>query len=198
MALTLVQPALLTGLAILAGTRLGPRVGLGAPLIEALLGRDGTGRVLRWQLPAAAAGGAFAAAVLIGYARLVGAAPGAAGVMVPPLVTRLLYGGVVEELMMRWGLMSAAVWAFWKLSRSAEPPVSAYWGGVLAAALLFALGHLPILLLAGGADPGLIAAVLIGNAAPGIVFGWLYWRRGIEAAMLAHGLAHLIGWAAGH
>ena len=38
----------------------------------------------------------------------------------------------------------------------------------------------------------LVAAVLLGNAVPGVLFGWLFWKKGIEAAMLAHTLAHLI------
>ena len=196
--LTLVQPALLTALAVFAGAKLAPRVGLGAPLIEAQLQGGEAGRVLRWQLPAAAAGGAFAGIVLIGYARLSGGIIENAAAMAPPLATRLLYGGVAEEVMMRWGLMTAAVWGLSTLSRGTAPPASAYWGGIVIAALLFAIGHLPALFLMDSApNPTLLAAVLIGNSAPGIVFGWLYWRRGIEAAMLAHGFAHLVGWAAG-
>ena len=41
-------------------------------------------------------------------------------------------------------------------------------------------------------QPWLVAAVLLGNAIPGVLFGWLFWKKGIEAAMLAHILAHLI------
>ena len=28
--------------------------------------------------------------------------------------------------------------------------------------------------------------IFVGNGTPGLVFGWLYWRRGLIAAMLAH------------
>jgi membrane protease YdiL (CAAX protease family) len=37
----------------------------------------------------------------------------------------------------------------------------------------------------------LVAMVLVGNSLPGMLFGWLFWRRGLEAAMIAHALAHL-------
>ena len=37
---------------------------------------------------------------------------------------------------------------------------------------------------------------LAGNFIPGMLFGWLYWRRGLEAAMIAHALAHLLSTAA--
>jgi membrane protease YdiL (CAAX protease family) len=40
--------------------------------------------------------------------------------------------------------------------------------------------------------PALIARALILNGIPGIAFGWLYWRRGLEAAMVAHFSADLV------
>ena len=61
-------------------------------------------------------------------------------------------------------------------------------------ALLFAAGHLPMLFFLLPEPPGvLILMVLAGNALPGLLFGWLFWRRGLEAAMIAHALAHLFG-----
>lgn len=33
--------------------------------------------------------------------------------------------------------------------------------------------------------------VVLGNAAFGLVAGWLYWRYGLEAAVLAHAGAHV-------
>jgi hypothetical protein len=39
------------------------------------------------------------------------------------------------------------------------------------------------------------AAVLLGNAIPEVLFGWLFSKKGVEAAMLAHMLAHLISTA---
>lgn len=32
----------------------------------------------------------------------------------------------------------------------------------------------------------MLAVIFDGNGAPGVVFGWLYWRRGLYSAMLAH------------
>jgi hypothetical protein len=112
----------------------------------------------------------------------------------PPLVSKLLYGGIAEELLTRWGLMTLFVWIAWKLSGSRSPvPAAAYWIGALLAALLFAAGHLPTLYAIMPAPaPQLIAAVIAGNAVPGLLFGWLYWRRGLEAAMIAHALAHAL------
>ncbi len=95
---------------------------------------------------------------------------------------------------MRWGLMSLLGWVAWRLGGRPDPvPAWCLWAGAAGAALLFALGHLPVLFMAyPNPSPGLLAAVLAGNAVPGLLFGWLFWRRGLEASMIAHALAHLL------
>ena len=66
-------------------------------------------------------------------------------------------------------------------------------GAVLLSALLFALGHLPAAqALAGALTVPVVVFVLVGNTAFGLVAGWLYARHGLEAAILAHVLAHLL------
>jgi hypothetical protein len=63
-----------------------------------------------------------------------------------PLVSKLLYGGIVEELLLRWSLMSLLVWVAWRLAgRPAPVPGWVYGIGLVASALLFAVGHLPAL-----------------------------------------------------
>jgi membrane protease YdiL (CAAX protease family) len=37
-----------------------------------------------------------------------------------------------------------------------------------------------------------VGRTILVNAAAGLVFGWLYWRRGLEVAMLAHFSADLV------
>ena len=109
-------------------------------------------------------------------------------------MTGILYGGISEELISRWGLMSFFVWMLWRLA-AAPGPVRAwcFWLGAAAAALLFALAHLPMLYaLVDDPSLALMAAVIAGNALPGLLFGWLFWRRGLEAAMLGHASAHMI------
>lgn len=197
-ALSLVQPAILTALALAIGAALAPRVGLGAPLIDAALAGRPLGEVLRRQLPAAVIGAAVVAAILLAYQQFVApslAEGSEAGARLAafelPLVTRLLYGGIVEEVMTRWGLVSLFVWLLAR--RRDAAPASAYWLAIALAAALFAAGHLPALFLAAGDPPlGLVAAVLAGNFVPGLVFGWLYWRRGLEAAIVAHAGAHAL------
>jgi hypothetical protein len=61
---------------------------------------------------------------------------------------RIAYGGVVEEVMMRWGVMSVLAW--------------------------------------------LLGTNLILNGWAALIFSWLFWKTGLEAAMMAHALFHVI------
>src|SRR5690606_6758586 len=107
-----------------------------------------------------------------------------------PMATRVLYGGVAEEIMLRWGLLSLLALAALKVGL-ARP--GALWVGNLAAPLGFPLGHFPALFaLMPEPSGGLLAAVLLANTGAGLVFGWLYMYRGLEAAIIAHALTHLI------
>ena len=199
--LSLVQPTLLTLVAVLVGHYLCPKVGLGAPLVDAALTGGSVKAALLRSLPLAAVAGFVIAAMLIAHAAYVVPEIGRASALGArlsgfemPLLTKLLYGGITEELLTRWGLMSLFAWSGWRLSgRPERPSSSTFWLAIVGAALLFALGHLPLLIMiVPNPQSWLIAAVVLGNTIPGIIFGWLFWRRGIEAAMFAHMTAHVI------
>jgi hypothetical protein len=204
--LSLIQPALLTLLAVLAGQYFCPRVGLGAPLVDAVLTGGSVKAALLRSLPLATVAGLVIAAVLIAHAAFVVPEIGSASALGArlsafemPLLTKLLYGGITEELLTRWGLMSLLVWIGWRLSGRPEVPRSnTFWLAIVGAALVFALGHLPLLIMiVPNPRPWLIAAVILGNAIPGVIFGCLFWKRGIEAAMFAHMTAHLVSTVVG-
>jgi hypothetical protein len=153
-------------------------------------------RQLRLAVPVAVATGLLLAlygwATRSYFATAVGA--DALNASVAPWPVRLLYGGITEEILARWGVMSLASYLAWRVSGGAEPPPERVFGtGNAVAALLFALGHLPMLAALTGSPPAwLLATVLAANAVAGLAFGWLYRRAGLEAAMLAHLLAHAV------
>ena len=60
------------------------------------------------------------------------------------------------------------------------------------AAVLFGLGHLPATAALLPLTPAVVARAVVLNGIAGVVFGWLYWRRGLEAAMVAHFCADLV------
>ena len=67
------------------------------------------------------------------------------------------------------------------------------WIGNLLACLIFGAAHLPQgVRFTGGLSPQLITAALVGNGVPGLLFGWLYWRKGLIAAMVCHAMTDII------
>ncbi len=106
------------------------------------------------------------------------------------------YGGVIEELMMRWFLMSLFVLIFWKVFARKQPresiPVWIFVLSNLLVGVLFALGHLPATLtLFGEINAVIFIRCMLLNGALGVVFGRLYRKRGIQYAMIAHALTHV-------
>ncbi|MFF2321807.1 type II CAAX prenyl endopeptidase Rce1 family protein [Agrobacterium sp. NPDC058088] len=67
------------------------------------------------------------------------------------------------------------------------------WTAIIMAAVLFAAGHVPILFaIISRPQPLLIIAILLANFIPGLLFGWLFWRRELDAAMFSHAFAHCV------
>ena len=88
-------------------------------------------------------------------------------------------------------LMTLIVWIFSKFLNNTKPIV--YWIGIMIAAIIFAIGHFPVAYQAvGNPSAGLLAYILIGNSIGGVIFGWLYWKKGLESAFVAHIFAHVI------
>lgn len=188
------QSVLLLGVAVFIGCRCAPRVGLCAPVLAALLdGRDWRPAWRRQWLPGVV-GGALGAGLLLALPALAPAALLAqAKPPEMPGLARLLYGGITEELLLRWGVMSLIVWGLWRVlqRREGQPHPAMFWSAIALSALLFGLGHLPAAkALLGPLTPEVVVYLLFGNGVFGVLAGWLFWRRGLEAAMLAHILAH--------
>jgi len=200
-AATLVQTFLFIAIAAAAGTALAPRVGLGAPFFEALVAGEPLWPALRPQLlPALGLSVAGALVFLAAYY----------GFFVrrldPETVHpidelrnrigiwgRVLYGGVVAEVLMRWGLMTVLVWLGALLV--GQPSAGVMWVAILLSGVLFGLGHAPGYIAAGARrTPILFAEILFLNLWAGTIFAWLYWHYGLAAAMIGHALFHLVWW----
>ncbi|MGH4141161.1 CPBP family intramembrane glutamic endopeptidase [Clostridium sp.] len=110
-------------------------------------------------------------------------------------ISSILYGGVVEELMLRLLVMSLIILILWKLFAKSKDkldiPNWIYITGIFLAAILFAAGHLPATArLLGLSTPILIRNFLL-NGVGGIGFGYLYWKKGLAYAICAHILTHI-------
>jgi hypothetical protein len=113
------------------------------------------------------------------------------------LLTALFYGGITEEILMRWGLMSLLVWIAWKVLKQGVtlPSQGIYQGAIVLAALVFGLLHLPATAAIVPLTPVVIIRALLLNGIAGIAFGWLFWQYSLEAAMLAHVSVHTFSFA---
>lgn len=114
---------------------------------------------------------------------------------IPVVVASVLYGGVIEELLLRLFMMSLIAWLLWKLffRREAQAPAGVIVAANVISALLFAAGHLPATVqLIGELTPLIVFRCFLLNGGFGLLFGWLYRKHGIQYAMLCHALLHII------
>ncbi len=95
---------------------------------------------------------------------------------------------------MRLLLVSTLAWLFSKLSHTADgtPTRGAVWVAISAAAVVFGLGHLPATSLTMAITPLVVTREIVLNGIMGVVFGAMYWKRGLEAAMLTHFSADIV------
>jgi len=108
-----------------------------------------------------------------------------------PVAWRLLtslYGGIDEELLMRLFLFSLVAWIGWKAWKAKDggPRDATMWIALVVTTLIFALSHMPVTATLNDLSTVVIIRSLLLNGIGGAVFGWLYWKKGLEAAMIAH------------
>lgn len=191
-ALSLVNPLVLLLLASLAGALCAHRAGLHSAAAGTT--RWPTAREWLLAIGSGVALGAAITAMDYAWARAMhgewAQAGGAASATMPQLLLGILYGGLTEEVLMRWGLMALLAWGLQRwLGRSRATVFAA-----LLAALVFAAAHLPALAAAQELTGALVARTLALNALAGLLYGGWFWRRGLETAMAAHGATHLGFW----
>jgi len=196
----LIQPTIILAASAWVGVSLAEKVSLSAPALEALARRDSFIEALRNEIIPGIVGGLIGAAAVVSswvVARLILPLEFVARAEqfnhLLPVPTRLLYGGVTEEVFLRWGLLTFLVWAGWKLFQRAHgKPHSRYFvGAILISSIVFGLGHLPIAVALGSISITIGLYIVIANSMFGLIAGYLYWRKGLEAAIIAHMVTHV-------
>lgn len=202
-ALALVQPTFLLAAAVAVGVALAWRLGLRSHVAERARGET-TDLALRAEVPLATVAGVLVAVAIVvldlAFRSTLGdvdLGPEQMAPRLPMLIAGLLYGGISEELIMRWGLLTLFAWIGWKLLQrsDAAPRPWIMWSAILLTALLFGVGHLPALRMLVPLTPMLVVRTVLLNTIAGVLFGWLYWRRSLEAAMVAHASGHVVFFA---
>lgn len=191
--LVLIQPTVLVIAAAILGDRLTRTTHLNAPFIS------GTKSVpIQSAILAAIAGAIAVGIVLTIYSWITSEV--APITLVPgtslSLVTGVLYGGLTEEVLLRWGLMGVIVWIVMKVRRRSPdqgPNTPIVVTAIAVTSVTFAALHFPALFAL--TDPSIIVVIasFVGNVLAGTVFGVLFTARGLETAMGAHAGAHVVG-----
>jgi hypothetical protein len=175
---------------IALGLGLGWSLGLVWPPLDGADATTDRVKRMRSALVFATTAGIFLGALFIAQAQLMeGAGENKIDVKLPPWWSCLIasFGaGIREEVWLRLGLMTFFAWVITKLERRSAPSAWAVWTGNVLASLAFGAMHLPQAFGLFGGKPAIVAFVMIGNGVPGVVFGWLFWRKGLIAAMVSH------------
>ena len=194
LAIQFVQSGIQVAIIVAVGLFFAHRAGLGAPILEGWLAGEQVSARLRSILMPCIIPGVVGAVIAIGVDRLVfrPLIPGFSTIITQISgwqgIVASFYGGIIEELEMRLLLLSVVAWLIGKVSHTAQrtPSRAAFLIATIAAAVVFALGHLPATSLSVGITPPVVVRSLVLNGGLGLLFGYLYCRRGLEAAMLTH------------
>lgn len=113
------------------------------------------------------------------------------------IIASVLYGGVIEEAMMRLFFMSLVAFIIWKVfCRKYDRehiPAGVFIAANILAAAAFAAGHLPSTIgMFGHLTPLLIFRCFLLNGGYGMLFGWLYCKYGIVYSMTGHAAIHIV------
>jgi membrane protease YdiL (CAAX protease family) len=203
--LQFVQSAIVLAIAVGIGLLVSRKIGLGAPVLEAWIYRrtpvvkSGTFSIS--VIAGAAIGIIIVFLVYFVFLPLIPQLPVATEAAVP-LWKRFLacfYGGLDEELFLRLFLLSLLLWLVGKAWHDPDgrPNRTVFWAVNVVVAVLFGLGHMPLASRIMPVTPVTIVYILSLNGIAALAFGYLYWRRGLEAAMVAHFSADLVLHVAG-
>ena len=194
-AASLIQPTLLLAAGAALGAGFADRVGFSSHLARVNVHASFAAEIPRAILIGALLGALLVVADLWAFpsARAETEAAGKSAGQVATLVGGMLYGGMTEEIMMRWGLVSVLAWLGHRFAGrgTRNPAPAVFWTAIVLAAIHFAAAHLPAAAASHPLTADIVARVLVLNAFAGLVYGWLFWRRSLESAMLAHAFTHV-------
>jgi len=202
------QSSIMFAIAIFGGLFFASRVGLGTPILDSATRGEPIADKIRAILPLSIILGVIGTLIILGLEvfffqpamiKDLGDAANALNLQTsqPAAWKGFLasfYGGIAEEILLRLFVMSFFVWLGHFVSKTAEgkPTAAVIWIANILAAVLFGLGHLPALAPLVPLTSIVIVRTIVLNGLLGIVFGWLYWKRGLEAAMISHFSADLV------
>ena len=200
--------ALIYGVLAGIGLFLAERIGLGLPFIEGWLKKEPIRGRFRGVLVLSVIVGVVVSLIILALSLLVFKPPLQAeldrlGITLPEDIQppawqgflASFYGGIVEEVMFRLFGLTLLAWLGSLVSRDSQgrPMPVVFWIANIVFAVAFGLAHLPATVGIGlPLNPLVVTRAIVLNGLGGLAFGWLYWKQGLESAMLAHFSADIV------
>jgi membrane protease YdiL (CAAX protease family) len=192
---SVIQSLFLFAIIIFVGLRISRQLGLQAPFLEKLLAGEKPDTGVKSVIKLSVSLGSLSGVIMILLDSLLFSRLGI-GVLFEQISVPIwkgflasFYGGITEEILMRLFFMTFILWIISKIIRIKGNVLEnnlVMWSSIIIATLLFGIGHLPITATLTALTPMVVIRALVLNGIGGLVFGWLYWKKGLEAAMIAH------------
>jgi uncharacterized membrane protein YedE/YeeE len=197
MILTITQNLVLFAVVIFLGLLLSKQIGMGLPILKNVLeGKNQTKELKLILIPSIGLG--LVAGVLMVLLAIPFNIPelNNSELSISPWKALLasFYGGIAEEVLLRLFLVSLFVWITFKLKKNKDgmPTNFGIWLSIILAAVVFGIGHLPATAQIIPLTGIIVLRAVVLNGVGGIIFGWLYWKKGLESAMIAHFSADIV------
>jgi membrane protease YdiL (CAAX protease family) len=191
--ITVAQNLVLFAIAVFLGLFFSQKIGFRLPVLQGILEKENQNQRLKSILPLSICLGVLAGVLIIlvdiPFNRLIPAFQNIS-ISIPAWKAFLasFYGGIAEEVLLRLFLVSFLVWITYKIKKNKDgcPTNFGIWFSIILAAVIFGLGHLPATSQITALTGVVISRAIVLNGIGGVIFGWLYWKKGLESAMIAH------------
>jgi len=204
--ISIFQSALLLGLMTFSGLWAAKRLGLGAPLVDSWVAGAPPFQNLKQSVGQSIVLGLIGAIAIIALEHWVFIPLDAGGLGTvaqehPPAWMGLLasfYGGIAEEVQLRLFLFSFLALGVKYLTdrfnsmKQEKLGSRSFWVTNVVVAIVFGLAHLPATAELIAITPLIVVRAIALNGVIGIMAGYLYWKRGIEMAIVCHFSADIV------
>ena len=197
--LSVLQNIVLFAVIIFLGLILSKKTGLGLPILQNILdGKNQAKEIKSILIPSIGLGllaGVIIVAADIPFTRIFPEFK-SAEISIPAWKSLLasFYGGIAEEVLLRLFMLSLIVWIINLIIRRKDGKAGSItmWLSIILAAIIFGLGHLPATSQITKLTGLVVFREIALNGIGGIVFGYLFWKKGLESAMISHFSADIV------
>lgn len=106
------------------------------------------------------------------------------------ILSNLFYGGIGQEILLRWGVMTMVIYVL--SSRGRQHSQWIYIIGIVFTAVIYTASQYTSITQGQPFSSIILVKLILQSGVEGFLFGWLYYRFHIEAAMISHFIANTL------